>query len=179
MFVSSLRVASANWKAIFTAANQGKSDDKTEHGEPTNSVLKNRIFEFFPFAFMGIMCWFWTHTTLFQMFPRLTIFTIGLQFNQIIMRLIIAEITKRPYKWQAALFAQFPLALPIIFGFDSFTSLIFEELFLGLFLGYSISMYAEMVYNFCSELCAVLNMPHWWSIPPKEVQKATKPKSSE
>lgn len=72
-----------------------------------------------------------------------------------IMRLIIAEVTKRPYNWQASLYAQMPLALPILFGFENFASLLFEEIFVGLFLGYSFAMYAEVhVFNSSLLTCA-------------------------
>lgn len=132
-----------------------------------NEGILARIQELIPYVFFVFFAYQWMHNGLaFKAQPRLTIFAIGMHWLQIVMYLIIAEVTSTRFQWLSALLYQFPLAIPALCAWLlPFWGDLMEKFFLYAFVCYSVTLYIRTVYHFCSEMCAVLDMPHWWSIP--------------
>jgi len=162
MATSTILTAKSNVISVFKHASKFK-----EGSYPiiaTTGSIKTRMLEMIPFLFLIASAWGLTHHRLFLEYPKLVIFAVGLCWTQMVMRLILSEITKQCYYWQASLATQLPLVLIYAFELESLSSWN-EKLFLILFVIYSLGHYLQMGYFFCSEMCSVLNMPHWWSIP--------------
>ena len=150
LVLSAIWTAKDNIKAVY---------QKTESLKKTKELL--------PLLFTGLLAWFLTHSKLYFLFPRSVLLLIGLHWCQSIMRMILSEITLEVYDWKKAIYFQLPLIIPVLLQVEALSSLFYEEVYFIMLMAYSIFFYCKMAYYISGELCYVLDMPHWWSIPQK------------
>jgi len=164
--LSAIVTAKSNITSVFKHA---KQLDNSKNLMTRNSFTITRCLELLPFLCLVIFAYNIIGSEIFLKYPRMTLFLLGFQWNLMVMRLIISEITKQPYDWHKCLS---DMIFGIPFLFFELDSNFFGFYYLLISLIIYLGQYFYMIHFFCSEMCHILSMKHWWSLPKQPLKSS-------